>query len=250
MRKRIGRGRSASVLFMIVGAIFFMAKPELSYAQNEGFKLYELLVFCGDTSLTSAIFGHEVTEGGTIGRPLMGTKSICVGNCGSSGTVTLEDALAKFPPKVSEALRAKVDKHQADAADGKGSPLPCLGDAGAPPANSTASAAEPPANSTASAVETGDTYEVEIQCPPSAETVSINWKNHMEWYGRDFEIDGGSDAVRNIPLKEKSRDGQKLTCSYRTTCGPFIGARYTYKVKHEIISCFPIHFGFKCIVKK
>lgn len=125
MRNRSSLPISRSVLVVMIGAIYLAGKPELSLAQSDGFKMYQLLVFCGGTSLASKIFGHTVTEGGTVGRPLMGTKSICVGNCGGD-SVSLENALAGLPAAVSANLKTQVDKHQADAAAGKGSSLTCL----------------------------------------------------------------------------------------------------------------------------
>lgn len=113
---------STSVLVMMIGAIFFV-EPQLSSAQNDGFEIYDLLIFCGDSGLPSAIFGHHVTEGGTVGRPLMGTKTMCVGNC-PQGDVTLDAALAGLPAEVSAALRAKVEKHPAA---GAGWFITCLG---------------------------------------------------------------------------------------------------------------------------
>ena len=132
MRERTRLLISMPVLLMIIGAIFLAGKPELSFAQDEGFKTYQLLVFCDNSAVASAIFGYEVTQGGTVGRPLMGLKSICVGKCGG-GTVPLADALAGLPDRVSAALQAQVDKHQEDAAAGKGSRLTCLGGDKAPP---------------------------------------------------------------------------------------------------------------------
>jgi hypothetical protein len=133
MRERIGTIILTSALFILIGSIFLAGKPEVISAQDDGFKMYQLLVFCGDSSLASAIFGHVVTSGGTVGRPLMGTKSICVGNCGGSGSVSLDSGLAGLPASVSAGLRAKVDKHQADAAAGNGSRLTCLADDVKPP---------------------------------------------------------------------------------------------------------------------
>jgi hypothetical protein len=132
MSKRTRLIISTSVLVVMIGAIFFAGKPELSSAQTEGFEIYQLSVHCGDSQLPSAIFGHRVTEGGTVGRPLMGTWSICAGNC-PGGAVSYADALAGLPAAVSAALQAKVDKHQADAAAGKGWRLNCLGDDKKPP---------------------------------------------------------------------------------------------------------------------
>ncbi len=144
MRKRTRLLVSTSVLVIVIGAIFLAGKPRPSSAHDDGFKMYQLLVFCGDSGLASAIFGHVVTEGGTVGRPLMGTKSICVGKCGGDGTVLLADALAGLPAAVSADLQAKVDKHQADAADGNGSRLTCLGDGKEKPPEDKKPKCEPP----------------------------------------------------------------------------------------------------------
>jgi hypothetical protein len=129
MRKRTRLLISTAVLVMVIGAIFLAVKPELSSAQDAEFRSYQLVVYCGNSGVATVIFGHEVTSGGTVGRPLMGNKSICAGNCpGGTGTVPLAAALAGLPAQVSAALQAKVDKHQADAAAGKGRPLTCLQD--------------------------------------------------------------------------------------------------------------------------
>jgi hypothetical protein len=127
---------SNSVLVMMIGGIFLAVKPELSSAQDGGFRTYKLVVYCGNSGVATVIFGHEVTTGGTQGRPLMGTHSICAGDypgCGTGGTVSLEAALAGLPAQVSAALKAKVDKHQENAAAGKGRPLTCLRDDKKPP---------------------------------------------------------------------------------------------------------------------
>ncbi|RPH75855.1 MAG: hypothetical protein EHM80_15620 [Nitrospiraceae bacterium] len=105
---------------MMIGAIFLAVKPELSSAQNAPYRSYQLKVYCENSQVASATFWHDV---GTS----MGLKQICAGNC-PRGTVPLAEALAGLPAEVSAALKAKVDKHQENAAAGKGRPLICLRD--------------------------------------------------------------------------------------------------------------------------
>lgn len=132
MRKRIRPLSYTTVLVMLIVAIFLVGMASPAYAQKEGFRTYKLVVYCGNSGVASVIFSHEVTEGGTAGRPLMGTHVENVGNCPSCKgvPVPLVDALAKLPVEVSAALKAMVDKHQADAAAGKNRPLTCLGACG------------------------------------------------------------------------------------------------------------------------
>lgn len=52
----------------------------------------------------------------------MGLKSICVGSC-PGGMVSLADALAGLPAEARDGLNAKVEKHEEDAAAGKGRSL-------------------------------------------------------------------------------------------------------------------------------
>jgi hypothetical protein len=130
MRKRARLLISNAVLIMIIGAIFFAGKSQLSSAQNAEFKTYQLAVYCGNSGVATVIFGHKVTSGGTVGRPLMGNKAICAGNCRKGAVtiaVTIADALAGLPAEVSAALKAKVAQHQENAAAGKGRPIACLG---------------------------------------------------------------------------------------------------------------------------
>jgi len=101
-----------TVLITFTGVVFLTLKPQPSSAQNEGFKSYQLLVFCENSSLAAATFWHEVTEGGTVGRPLMGLKTVCAGKKCSGGHVTLTAALAGLPADVSASLRAQVEKHR------------------------------------------------------------------------------------------------------------------------------------------
>ncbi len=122
------------VIVVFIGAIFFVGKPRPSSAQNEGFKSYQLLIFCGDSSLASATFWQDVTAGGTVGRPLMGLKTVCAGKKCSGGPVTLANALAQFPSNVSRAMQAKVDKYQENLAAGEGWFLTCLVEDKKPPA--------------------------------------------------------------------------------------------------------------------
>src|SRR5688572_6389035 len=107
------------LLVMFFGTILFAGKPQLSFAQNAPFKSYQLLVFCGDPQVASATFWHDVPERS------MGLKSLCVGNC-PKGKISLEDAISGIPAGAQAALKAKVEKHQSDAAAGKGRYLACL----------------------------------------------------------------------------------------------------------------------------
>lgn len=126
MRKRIRPLISTSVLVIMIGAIFFAGKPQPLYAQNAPFKSYQLRVFCENAQVATATFWYDVKE------QSMGLKSICAGNC-PEGTVTIADALAGLPPEVSAALKAMVEKHQENAAAGKGQSLACLRDGKEPP---------------------------------------------------------------------------------------------------------------------
>ena len=118
MRKRIRPLISTSALVIMVGAIFFAGKPELSSAQNAPFKSYQLRVFCGNSAIPTEAFWHDV------GEDSMGVNVRCAGNC-PGGKVPLADALAGLPAEVSAALKAKVEKHQENAAAGKGRSLSC-----------------------------------------------------------------------------------------------------------------------------
>lgn len=137
MRKRTRLLISISVLVMIIGAILYAGKPRPSSAQNAPFQSYDLRVFCGGPQVASATFWHDVPESS------MGLKTIDVGNC-KRCNVSLADALAGLPAAVSTALKAKVDKHQADAAAGKGSRLTCLGDGKEKPPGDKKPKCEPP----------------------------------------------------------------------------------------------------------
>lgn len=106
-------------LLFLAAAILLGGKPQSSFAQNAPFKSYQLLVFCGDPQVASATFWHDVPESS------MGLKSICVGNC-PKGRVQIDDALAGIPGAAAAALKAKVAKHQENAAAGKGRFLACL----------------------------------------------------------------------------------------------------------------------------
>ena len=86
-----------------------------SGARADGFKMYQLLVFCGNSQVATVIFGHTVDE------PSMGTKVICAGNC-PGGWVSIADAVAGLPAGVSASLTAKVEKHKANTAAGKKGP--------------------------------------------------------------------------------------------------------------------------------
>lgn len=120
---------STIILALLIGSIFFAGKPQPSSAQNEGFQSYQLLVFCDNSSLASATFWYEMPPGGgTVGRPLMGLKTVCAGRKCSGGPVTLNAALAQFPGNVSSAMRSKVDAHLTKLGKESGPFLACLGD--------------------------------------------------------------------------------------------------------------------------
>src|SRR5688572_26203975 len=100
---------STIVLTLLIGSIFFAGKPQVSSAQNEGFQSYQLLVFCEDSSVAAATFWYEMPPGGgTVGRPLMGLKTVCAGKTCRGGPVTLAAALAQLPRNVSSAMQSKV----------------------------------------------------------------------------------------------------------------------------------------------
>ncbi len=119
---------SMIVLALLIGSIFFAGKPQVSSAQNEGFQSYQLLVFCENSSLAAATFWYEMPPGGgTVGRPLMGLKTVCAGKKCGGGPVTLAAALAQLPPRVSTAMQSKVDAYQEK--EGKQGALgACLGE--------------------------------------------------------------------------------------------------------------------------
>lgn len=119
MRQKRGSVIVVLAMVVVIGTIFLAGTPELSRAQNAPFKSYQLLVYCEDSQVASATFWHDVQE------QSMGVKILCAGNC-PDGAVPLANALAGLPAAVSAALRAKVDKHQADAVRGNGSALTCL----------------------------------------------------------------------------------------------------------------------------
>jgi len=87
-----------------------------SGAQAEGFRTYQLRVFCGNAQVATVILSH------TAEPPSMGTKVICAGNC-PGGRVSIKDAVGGLPAGVSESLTAKVEKHKENAAAGKGPSL-------------------------------------------------------------------------------------------------------------------------------
>lgn len=93
-----------------------------SVARADKFKMYQLQVYCENSQVATVIFGHIVTE------PSMGTKVMCAGRC-RGGMVPIADVLAGLPAEVSAALRAKVEKHEENAAAGKGRSLALCGGA-------------------------------------------------------------------------------------------------------------------------
>jgi hypothetical protein len=117
---------STIIMVFLIGSIFFAGKPQPSSAQNEGFASYQLLVFCESSSVASATFWVNATEGGTVGRPRMGLKTVCAGKKCGGGPVTLAQALAQLPANVSSAMQSKVDSYQEKLGQ-EGSFLACLG---------------------------------------------------------------------------------------------------------------------------
>lgn len=208
---------STSVLVIVIGAIFLAGKPELSSAQNEGFKSYQLLVFCGDSSLAAATFWHEVTDGGTVGRPLMGLKTICAGKKCSGGPVTLANALAQVPANVSAAIQAKVDKHQENLA-GEGWFLACLGEGKEQPSGGN----KPPEKKCEKpAPWFGDSSNgcTDIQTPAvainsGAVTISICgypvFRHIPRGFTRDFELEAYRRAVSE---RVQQQAGSRICCN-------------------------------------
>jgi hypothetical protein len=115
---------STSVFVMVIGAIVLAVKPEPSSAQQAPYRSYQLKVFCENSQVASATFWHDI---GTS----MGLKQLCAGNC-AGGTIRLAEALAGLPVAVSTALQTQVDKHQENAAAGRGRVLTCLGEGSQP----------------------------------------------------------------------------------------------------------------------
>lgn len=121
----------ALIFFAAVG--FFALQPQAASAQNEAFRLYQLSVYCGDTVNPTAIFTEVSTEVGTVGRPIMGTMTICAGNC-TDGTVPIADALAALPSGIARGLNAQLRRYEENASAGKRRSLKtCAG--GGPPLN-------------------------------------------------------------------------------------------------------------------
>ena len=106
----------------VIGIVLLAGARELSAQKVDGFKSYQILVFCGNSGLASASFWYNVPDDGNVGRPLMGLHSICVGNCGGK-TVSFEEALAGLPAGVSAAFKAKLQEHEVNAAAGKAKSL-------------------------------------------------------------------------------------------------------------------------------
>lgn len=117
MCKRITACLKMSRIFLMIAVSFLTSATELSAQKMEGFVLYQMNIFCGN-STTPKIFTYKNTVGGTPGRPLMGTHSFCVGKC-EGRTVRLADALGTLPSHVADVFRWEINKHEAQAACGK-----------------------------------------------------------------------------------------------------------------------------------
>ena len=103
----------------IIGITLFAGVSELSAQKKvDGFKSYQLLVFCGESGNATATFWYNVPDDRNTGRPLMGLHSRCAGNCRGK-TVSFEDALAGLPEGVSTAFKANLQEHEVKAAAGK-----------------------------------------------------------------------------------------------------------------------------------
>jgi|GEM_PF-1532367 len=128
------KGMRSLIYTLVVGAIFFAGVPELSAQKLEGFKSYQLLVFCESTSLVTAVYWYNVPGNGPPGRPYMGLYTACAGKC-RGVDVSIAEALADLPAGAKSAIEAMV---AADEAQGK-SPA-CLKDpqqtSGVPPSAS------------------------------------------------------------------------------------------------------------------
>ena len=85
-------------------------------ARAEGFRIYQLQVFCTKSQVATVIFGYVAPP------PSVGTKVICVGHC-PGGRVAMKDALAALPPEASKGLQEQLDKHEENAAAGEGKSL-------------------------------------------------------------------------------------------------------------------------------
>jgi hypothetical protein len=98
-------------------ALFAAGILVASVARADGFRSYQLAVYCGHSPVATATFWQDVTKPGT-----MGLKSICAGSC-PGGMVPLADALAGLPAEARDGLMAKLVKHEENAAAGKGRSL-------------------------------------------------------------------------------------------------------------------------------
>lgn len=88
--------------------------------------IYDLYVYCEESSIPTVILGHVVINQGA------GTTIMCAGRCGGGRTVRIADVLAgaNVPAEVRTALTAKVEEHQANAAAGRGRSLASCGGGG------------------------------------------------------------------------------------------------------------------------
>lgn len=221
MWRRIGRVLSAPGLFMLVCAIFFAGKPQPLAAQESNRKPACGCYTC-KTPLTVEFENKDKDCYGILAADACPTE------------------LSKLPAEERGRFCEKLKTAGAFTSFKDSCPV----------YTRVCDETGPPANSTGSGAETGDTVEVDIRCPPSAQTVSINWKNHLQG-SQDFEIDSGSEQAL-VPFHDALREGQTIRCHYQMTAGPqgHIAARYSYKVKRDIVSCIPISLGYRCRVKR
>ncbi len=210
MTKSMSLRIATIIMVLLIGSIFFAGKPQRSSAQNEGFQSYQLLVFCENSSLASATFWYEMPPGGgTVGRPLMGLKTVCAGKKCGGGPVTLEQALGQFPGNVSLAMRSKVDSHQAKL--GKDDPfLTCLGDDKKPESKCEKPApwfGEPSKDCT-------DIQAPAVAVNAGAVTVSICGYPVFRHAPKGFTLPFELEAFRRVVAEAVQRSaGSKICCS-------------------------------------
>lgn len=99
-----------------VALILFGGLLVAAGARADGFRIYQLQVYCTKSQVATVIFGYVAPP------PSVGTKVICAGHC-PGGKVAMKDALAGLPPEASKGLQQQLDKHEENAAAGKGKSL-------------------------------------------------------------------------------------------------------------------------------
>lgn len=116
----------AAAAIGLSGIILFAGVRELSAQKVDGFKSYQLIVYCGNSGLPSATFWYNVPEDGPPGRPFMGLHTVCAGKC-RGGVVPFDEALANLPDGVTAFFKSELQKHEVKAAAGKAKSLASCG---------------------------------------------------------------------------------------------------------------------------